>query len=46
MFGGTRLDAISNEGVQRLKTALKFKAPKTVNNSLTVLNTLLRVAIE
>ena len=32
-----RLDAITNEQVQRLKLALTDRAPKTVNNVLTVL---------
>jgi hypothetical protein len=36
-----RLDAITNEQVQRLKLALTHRAPKTVNNVLTVLSTLL-----
>ncbi|MGE3845125.1 MAG: hypothetical protein AB7I50_26490 [Vicinamibacterales bacterium] len=46
VFGGHKLDAITNEDVQRLKTRLHRKAPKTVNNVLTVLNTLLRIAVE
>jgi hypothetical protein len=41
-----RLDAISNERVQRLKLALTDRAPKTVNNVLTVLSTLLKKAVE
>ena len=45
-MGTKKLDAIANEDVQRLKVHLKDKAPKTVNNVLTVLNTLLRVAVE
>ena len=45
-FGAKRLDAITNEDVQRLKARLGQKAAKTVNNVLTVLNTLLRVAAE
>src|SRR5207249_3075347 len=45
-LGSTRLDAISTEDIQRLKSRLSAKAPKTVNNVLTVLNTLLRKAIE
>ena len=40
------LDAISNEQVQRLKLALTNRAPKTVNNVLTVLSTLLKKAVE
>jgi integrase len=45
-FGETTLDAITTEDVQRLKAALMSKAPKTVNNVLTVLATLLRTAVE
>lgn len=45
-FKGKRLDEITNEDVQRLKAQLRCKAPKTVNNILTVLNTALRVAVE
>ena len=45
-LGATRLDAITNEDVQRLKGALSGKAPKTVNNILTVLGTLLKAAVE
>jgi hypothetical protein len=39
VLGGTRLDAIGNEEVQRMKAHLGAKNPKTVNNILTVLNT-------
>lgn len=46
LFGATRLDAITTEDVQRLKHALTARAPKTVNNVLTVLNVLLRKAVE
>ena len=42
ILGSKRLDAIRNEDVQRLKAHLGSKAPKTVNNVLTVLNTLLK----
>ena len=45
-FGEKRLDAITTEDVQQLKSALARKAPKTVNNVLTVLNTLLQTAVE
>jgi hypothetical protein len=41
-----RLDAITNEQVQRLKLAMADRAPKTVNNVLTVLSTLLKKAVE
>ena len=45
-LGSKRLDAITNEDVQRLKGALREKAPKTVNNILTVLSVLLKTALE
>jgi hypothetical protein len=45
-LGPKRLDAIANEQVQRLKLALAERAPKTVNNVLTVLSTLLKKAVE
>jgi integrase len=45
-FGSKKLDAITNEDVQRLKTHLGEKAPKTVNNVLTVLKTMLRTAVD
>jgi len=44
--GGRRLDSISNADVQHLKYALREKSAHTVNNVLTVLNTLLKKAIE
>jgi hypothetical protein len=37
-----RLDAITNEQVQRLKLALVERPPKSVNNVLTVLSTMLK----
>ena len=40
------LDAITNEQVQKLKLAMAQRAPKTVNNVLTVLSTLLKKAVE
>jgi integrase len=44
---GTRTpDTISNEQVQRLKLSLHDKSPKTVNNVLSVLNVLLKQALE
>ena len=46
MLGAKRLDAISNEQVQKLKLALASRAPKTVNNVLGVLSTLLKKALE
>jgi hypothetical protein len=45
-LGAKRLDAITNEQVQKLKLALAHLAPKTVNNVLTVLSTLLKKAVE
>ena len=45
-LGAKRLDAITNEQVQRLKLALSERAPKTVNNVLTVLSMLLKKAGE
>ena len=45
-IGDTRLDEISTEDVQRLKAALNERAPKTVNNVLTVLSVVLRTAVE
>jgi Phage integrase, N-terminal SAM-like domain len=40
-LGALKLDAISSERVQWLKGQLHGRAPKTVNNVLTVLSTLL-----
>ena len=45
-FGDKRLDEINTEDVQRLKAALTERAPKTVNNVLTVLSVALRTAVE
>jgi integrase len=45
-LGSMKLTAITTEHVQRLKSELKERAPKTVNNVLTVLNTLLKKAVE
>ncbi len=46
MLGNKKLNAITNEDVQKVKSELSAKAPKTVNNVLTVLNTMLKVATE
>ena len=46
LLGAKRLDAISNEEVQKLKLALARRAPKTVNNVLGILSTLLKKALE
>lgn len=45
-IGSKKLDAIGNEEVQHLKAHLSGKNAKTVNNILTVLGTLLRIAVE
>jgi integrase len=45
-FGDERLDAVSTERVQQLKASLAARAPKTVNNVLTVLNMMLKKAVE
>jgi integrase len=45
-LGTKRLDAITTERVQQLKHELSNRAPKTVNNVLTVLNVLLKKAVE
>jgi integrase len=45
-LGAKRLDEITNEDVQLLKSKLRGKATKTVNNVLSVLKTLLGVALE
>jgi integrase len=46
LLGARKLDAITTEQVQQLKHRLKDRAPKTVNNVLTVLNVLLKKAVE
>ena len=46
LLGPKRLDAITNEHVQKLKLSLLQRKPKTVNNVLTVLNTVLKKAVE
>jgi integrase len=45
-LGTKRLDAVTSEDVQRLKSELRHRAVKTLNNVLTVLNTLLKKALE
>jgi integrase len=45
-FGDQRLDAITTEDVQQLKSAMVAKSPKTVNNVLTVLSVMMRTAAE
>jgi integrase len=46
MLGDKALSAITTEDVQNLKCTLSTKSPKTVNNVLTVLNVLMRTAVE
>jgi len=46
LLGHKRLDAITNEDIERFKSSLVARAPKTVNNILTVLSTLLKAAVE
>ena len=45
-LGTKELDRITNEDVQRLKSALGEKSPKTVNNVLATLSRMLTVAVE
>jgi integrase len=45
-LGDKRLDQITDELVQGLKASLAGKAPKTVNNILTVLSKTLRLAVK
>jgi integrase len=46
LLGTKPLDAITSENVQRLKSQLRHRAPKTVNNVLAVLNKLLKTAVD
>jgi len=46
LLGGRKLNLVSTEDVQRLKRHLRDKSAKTVNNVLTVLNVLLKKAVE
>jgi integrase len=43
-FGSQRLDALTTEDVQRLKLAMAHLSPKTLNNALSVFNSVLKVA--
>jgi hypothetical protein len=45
-LGHKKLDVIKSEDVQHLKSRLSTKAAKTVNNILTVLNVLLKKAVD
>lgn len=46
LLGKKRLDEITDEDVQRLKATMGTKNPKTVNNALTLLSKMLKVALE
>ena len=46
LWGEKALDEITTEDVQRLKSSLAARAPKTINNVLTVLNVALKTAVE
>jgi hypothetical protein len=46
LLASKRLDAITSEDVQRMKSRLAERAVKTVNNVLRVLNTMLKKAVE
>jgi integrase len=46
LLGSKKLGAITTEHVQQLKQRLGDRAPKTVNNVLTVLNVMLKKAVE
>lgn len=46
MFGARRLDEIRTEDIQRLKARLAKHSPKTVNNVLTTLSTMLKAAVD
>jgi integrase len=46
MFGKKKLDAVVQEDVARIKRRLIDKKPATVNNALTVLSMVLKVAVE
>jgi len=46
MFGDVPLNEITTESVQRLKASLVGRKPKTINNVLTVLGTMLKKAVE
>jgi len=46
LLGTTKLDAVSNEDVQRVKNHLHDRAATTVNTVLTTLSVMLKVAVE
>jgi hypothetical protein len=45
-LGQRRLDQVTDEDIQQLKAALSDRSRKTVNNVLTVLSNVLRVAVK
>lgn len=45
-LGAKRIDAITAEDVQAIKAALGKRSPKTINNVLSTLGTLLKTAVE
>jgi integrase len=45
MFGETRIDAVTHEGVQALKVRLAEHSAKTVNNVLSTLSVILKTAV-
>ena len=46
LLGAKKLDAITTEDVQRIKHQLHGRTPKTINNILSVLNVMLKKALE
>jgi integrase len=46
LLGRKRLDEVTNADVQRIKSHLRDRSPKTVNNVLTTLNSLLKKSVE
>ncbi len=46
LFGSVLLTEISTEKIQRLKATLANRKPKTINNVLTVVSTMLKKAVE
>ena len=46
LLGAKKLDTITTEEVQRLKHQLQDRAPKTVNNVLSVMDVMLKKAVD
>lgn len=46
LLGDRRLDEVQTEDIQRLKGRLAQRSPKTVNNVLTTLSTMLKAAVD